>query len=326
LPRLPKGMFKRGSGYYVRIRQCGRDRWIGLGSDREEADGKLRAIRRGELPPAERVTVDKVVPRWLESYIGTMRDEKCQKLAKARTCRYLIPFMGRLLLDKVTGEDLRAYRLWLERREGKDALAPQSVAHILSDARCFFNWCEDTGLVTRSPVPRKLLPRIQERPPDRLTDEEVAKLVSLPEPYGFTIRLALATGLRWGELTRAQASHVENRQLIVSKTKTGRVRRVPLSPELLEELRSRVGKLVPFAPKSSGWFATIARRLSGVERFHPHQTRHTFACRWLEKGGSLAALQQVLGHTTVVTTQRYARLTDEYVVEEAKRVHAAGQV
>jgi integrase len=185
---------------------------------------------------------------------------------------------------------------------------------------------EEDGLVTRSPVPRKLLPRIQERPPDRLTDEEVAKPVNLPEPYGFTIRLALVTGLRWGELTRAQASHVENRQLIVSKTKTGRVRRVPLPPEVLEELCSRVGKLVPFSPLSSGWFATIVRRLSGVERFHPNQTRHTFACRWLEKGGSLAALQQMLGHTTVVTTQRYARLTDEYVVEEAKRVHAAGQV
>ena len=50
------------------------------------------------------------------------------------------------------------------------------------------------------------MPRLQERPPDRLTDEEAQQLRELPEPYGFICRLALGTGLRWGELTRAQAS------------------------------------------------------------------------------------------------------------------------
>jgi len=56
--------------------------------------------------------------------------------------------------------------------------------------------------------------------------------------------------------------------------------------------------------------------LSGLPHFHAHQLRHTSACEWLEDGGSLAALQQVLGHASIVTTQRYARLTDEIVMEE----------
>jgi integrase len=108
--------------------------------------------------------------------------------------------------------------------------------------------------------------------------------------------------------------------LEVSNTKSRRVRRVPLPPDLTEEVRGRVGKLVPYAAGSHGSFEERLRRLSGVEGFHVHQMRHTFACQWLERGGSLAALQQVLGHASIETTQRYARLSDEAVMREAARI------
>jgi integrase len=85
-----------------------------------------------------------------------------------------------------------------------------------------------------------------------------------------------------------------------------------------------VGRLVPYAIGSPGSFAYRVRTRAGIEGFHVHQMRHTFACQWLERGGSLAALQQVLGHASIVTTQRYARLTDEAVMREAARLASSG--
>lgn len=192
------------------------------------------------------------------------------------------------------------------------------MRHILSDLRCILNWCHDSGLIDASPFPRRVLPRIQERPPDRLSDEDVAKVCSLEEPYGFIARFLVQTGLRWGEAARAQARDLQNGMLVVHQTKTGKVRRVPIPPELHSELRTRVGRLLPL--QHADGYAKQVQKRAGVEGFHVHQLRHTFACRWLEAGGSLAALQEILGHASIVTTQRYGRLSEAHVRAEAERI------
>ena len=151
-------------------------------------------------------------------------------------------------------------------------------------------------------------------------------MLAIPEPDAFAVRLGLGTGLRWAELCRAQASNVEQGVLVVSQTKTGKVRRVPLAQTLLAEVRVRVGKLVSFNEAQPSHFSRRVRRLSGVSRFHPHQMRHTFACRWLEAGGSLPALQQILGHSSVAMTQHYGKLGDEAVREQAERVWGSEDV
>lgn len=319
MPRPPKGLFRRGTAWYTRLRGGGCDRWMSLGTDYQEACMRLKKLRQErfeERVTAGEETVGQAAERWLELRIATARNARGIELARSRVQKYLAPNLGAKKVVKVTGDDLRRYRLWLERQE----IASQTVAHVLADARCFFRWCEESGLVVRAPIPRKLLPRLQERPPERLSEDEIKRLVELPEPYGFAIRLALGTGLRWGELLRAQAKHVEQGMLVVSQTKSGRVRRVPMPTDLLWEIRQHVGRLVPFGINGSGAFARSVARLSGVDRFYVHLMRHTFACRWLERGGGLAALQQILGHASIVTTQRYARLTDQAVRREAEQV------
>ena len=253
---------------------------------------------------------------WLASYVRNARNEKGQRLAQVRAGKYLLPFMGSRLVGKVSGEDLRGYRVWLEGR----GISIQTVFHLLADAGCLFAWAEDSGLIDRSPIPRRLFPRIQEKPPLPLSEEEMRSVSAVTEPYGFVVRFGLGTGLRWGEMVRAQAAHVERGLLVVSQTKSGRVRRVPLAGDLLAEIRMRVGRLAPFSVNNPGTFSRQVRKRSGVERFHAHLMRHTFACHWLERGGSLPALQQILGHASIATTQRYGRLSEEAVRREAEAV------
>ena len=314
MPKLPKGMYRRARRFYVRLYEDGQEFRRSLGADYQEACRKLRRIRRGSIGTT--VTVKAVMPQWLEESVRTGRNEKGYSEAHSRARRLFLPFLGHRRISSVTVNDLRAYRLWLEGH----GLAPATVAYALGDARAFFYWCVESQLLDRAPVPRRLLPRLPERPPERLTEEEVQILASLPDPHGFVLRLALATGLRWGELVRAQRADVQRGILLIGQTKSGRVRRVPLSRDIQAELSGRVGRLVPSS--SVGSFTRVVRERSEIERFHMHMTRHTFACRYLERGGSLHVLQQILGHSSVLVTQRYAKLTDEAVLSEFRRLEA----
>jgi len=270
-------------------------------------------------PNGSQQTLAVTAENWLAVYIATARSAKNVSLATQRVDDFLIPFMGDREVASIQPDDVRRYRLALEHR----GLSGLTVRHVLSDLRCQLGWCVEGGLIARSPFPRRVMPRIQEMPTDRLSPEDLAAVLAIPEPQAFVVRLGIATGLRWSELCRARAEDVQDGWLIVSHTKSGRLRRIPLSKSLADEIHNHVGRLVPYALPSHGNFARFVRHHSGVARFHAHQMRHTFACRWLERGGSLAALQQMLGHASVVTTQRYARLGDEHVRRQAEHVFGA---
>src|SRR5690242_5748189 len=140
MPRLPKGMFRRKgrSGWYVRLYASGRERWVVLGADFAKACDAARAYGAGlSVAPQQAGTMSEACERWLGSYVQTQRSEKGQRLAAQRVRDYVEPFFGHMLVERVSREDVRSFRLWLQSRT---SLSVTSVWHVLSDVRCLFHW------------------------------------------------------------------------------------------------------------------------------------------------------------------------------------------
>jgi len=167
MPKLPKGMFRRKGrpGWYMRLYRAGGERWVSLGTDYGRACDAARALGAGlTVNPRQAGSVGVACERWLESSVALGRNEKGQKLAAQRVRAYIEPFFGHMLVERVTREDVRSFRLWLESRF---PLSAGSVAHVLSDVRCLFHWCEDAGLAEKSPFPRRVMATLQEQPSGR---------------------------------------------------------------------------------------------------------------------------------------------------------------
>ncbi len=141
--------------------------------------------------------------------------------------------------------------------------------------------------------------------------------------------------LRWGELRTLRWSDVREApypHLVISRshdgaTKSGKVREVPLLPEAIELFDSlHRGRGTVFAlPETASYIRRYVIAHSWVKDFHVHRLRHTFACRWLDRGGSIEVLQRILGHSTIKLTERYGRLRPHIVTAEVRKI-AAGTV
>jgi len=327
MPRLLKGIRQRGRSFFFRVRAGGTDRTIPLGRDLDRAVTRALEIRRrikAGLPPTDErpanLIVRDAVETWLRDRVQHSRHGAFAENTRARCEDVLLPFMGSLPLQDVTVGTLYAYRNHLTKltsRRGRP-FSPATLRMFLGDVRAVVNHALALGALDRSPVPRNWLPRLPERAPDVLSAKEQAVLCSLPGEFGRALRLLLGTGIRWGELARAQARAIQGDKLLIRRSKAGKIRRVPLPPDVLAECQGRVGRLSPFQDACA--FNKRVRELSGIERFHSHLCRHTFATEWRQAGGSLAALQAVLGHGTIAVTERYGTIGEDLVEREAQRL------
>lgn len=150
------------------------------------------------------------------------------------------------------------------------------------------------------------------------------------------VLIALTTGMRISEifaLTWGDVLYREGLIVIRSKLKGGKIRYVPMTPELAAEVQRfpvAIGEARIFPPKGAarggrqrveGSFATILAKAS-VEDFRFHDLRHTFASWYMMNGGDLYVLAKILGHSNIKMTERYAKLGKNHIASTGNTARA----
>ena len=250
-----------------------------------------------------------------------------------------------------TGADaLSAYLAW----RSHQGYSPRSNARLLSALRGFFAWCQRQRLRVDDPTSLLGSPTLPRLLPKALTESPVAALLAAPAvdtPDGLRdkamLELMYATGLRVSELVGLPAQAVNLRQGALRVTGKGsRERLLPMGEEAQHWLERYVAHARPQligkgrAPTAlfvdaraepltrQQFWATVKRTAAaaGVDpaRVSPHGLRHSFATHLLNHGADLRALQMLLGHSSLSTTQIYTLVAREKLKQLHRMHHPRG--
>jgi integrase/recombinase XerC len=232
--------------------------------------------------------------------------------------------------------------------------ARASIARRVGAIRSFYRWAVATGRLSRDPSILLGRPKVVNRLPSVLRPREAAELAEAPvarpdDPIERAIvlrdraalELLYGSGLRVGELASLTLDRVDLRRgRVLVLGKGSKERDVPVSEYAVEALRSylRVGRPA-IAPEGSRhlFFNRRRRRFSErdirsmVQRYGatllpgrrvtPHTLRHSFATHLLEGGADIRAVQELLGHASVATTQRYTHVSRRRLFDAYGRAH-----
>ncbi len=239
-----------------------------------------------------------------------------------------------------------------------DTLAAATLARKMSTLSGFYRFCIDDGLRTDDPSQSLARPKTNRPLPRLLGHDDIAALFTLLEaeaaakdsPEGALRLLALVellygSGLRATELvTLPRRAYTPDRPYLIVSGKGGKERLVPLS----DRSRAALARWTLYLPPGTPWlFPVGAQPLSRVrlfqllraaaaragiapERISPHVLRHAFATHLLEGGADLRALQTLLGHADIATTEIYTHIDSRRLVELVNarhplaRMHARG--
>ena len=250
-----------------------------------------------------------------------------------------VEWAQRLELDGPAAVDrrvLRRYLAYLDTRR----YAKRTIARKASSIRRYFDWLRRRGHVTTDPARSLTAPSGAGRLPRVLRDDEVAALIDEPravvdaDPDEIRLRddavleLLYGSGLRVSELCSLTPADLDLRERRVTVWgKGGKQRRVPLSPPAADALggwlrRGRPALAADDSPADRVFLNRLGRALTprDVRRLidrralaptHPHALRHTFATHLLDGGADLRAVQELLGHSDLSTTQHYTHVSKE---------------
>ena len=243
---------------------------------------------------------------------------------------------GRTLLEART-LDLRTHLATVAR----GAPSPASISRRLSAYRSFYRWAQREGLLDASPADRLDRPRVPQGVPRFVEVDQAEKVVtSPPQQDAFQIRnralleLMYAAGLRVAEAAGLDVRDVDlNGRLVDVRHGKGRKhRRVPfggLAAAAVETMLAgrtegplflnRYGDRL--STRSMHRIVRDAGRKADVSRLHPHALRHSCATHMLAGGADLRAIQEQLGHASLSTTQRYAHVSVERLLDVYRSAH-----
>lgn len=225
---------------------------------------------------------------------------------------------------------VRGYVAWLRRQKR----GPATVKRHLSSLRGFFRHLVDHGALRANPALEVRAPKSAQPLPKTLTKEDAVRLVEAPSDDSTIatrdraiLELFYSSGLRLAELQGLDLDAFESDLSEVRVTGKGsRTRIVPVGRKAREALRAWLRERPEYAHAGEHalFVSRLGRRLSrnsistrlaywarraglGV-RVHPHRLRHSFATHLLEESGDLRAVQELLGHASISTTQVYTHL------------------
>jgi len=236
----------------------------------------------------------------------------------------------------------RAFAATLHRK----GLNGRSIARMLSAARSFYRFLIREALATANPFSGVSAPKAGKRLPKALSVEQACSLVEIPEDDALAIRdraileLFYSSGLRLAELVALDVSDIDLRDGTVSVTGKGsKTRIVPVGAKARAAIQTwLVQRGDRAAPAENALFLgrngrrlgprAVQQRLKywaarqglGVPA-HPHTLRHSFASHVLESSGDLRAVQELLGHANLSTTQVYTHLDFQHLAKVYDTAH-----
>ena len=255
---------------------------------------------------------------------------------------------GALGLKKLESVDVLAIRGFLAELHER-GVARSSIARKLASIRTFFRYLTREGTLRENPARLVSTPRLDKKLPPRLEQAEVERLLDCPDrstELGIRDRAMLellyATGLRVSELVGLNLSTTDLDNMLVRVLgKGGKERIVPFGEVATDAIRDYIvvrGELVRRGRGTDALFLNArggrltsrsVRRL--LDRYlrdaalrsslSPHSLRHAFATHLLEQGCDLRSIQELLGHQSLMTTQKYTNLSTQRLLDVYEKAH-----
>lgn len=248
-------------------------------------------------------------------------------------------------IDSVRGLDATALRGFAASM-GRAGLDPRSIQRHLSALRKFFRYLVDHALVDANPAADLKAPRARRKLPRTLDPDQVLQLLEIKGDKPLDVRdramleLCYSSGLRVSELADARWDRLDTAQGLLRVIGKGdKERIVPVGRHALAALAEWRRVSATFSHGDSRYIFTTAKGTPlGIraiqkrigeravsqgmgQHVHPHQLRHSFASHILESSGDLRAVQELLGHANLSTTQIYTHLDFAHLAQVYDQAH-----